>query len=695
MRPADFTRIIILAGVCLIGAVGCASKDTDPDDTPDISVTPMDPDATKDVPAFRAEDRHHRELQHSAVSMYRRGRRELDRGEWKEAVKDYDKLIAKFPFTDYAIQGAVERIYALYRGDEPDEAESAADRFVREHPRHAEVDYVTYLHGLVDSSRDDTLYDLLPLDNAGRDVDYKRHAYEDFALLIQRFPKSPYVGDARLRMIDLRNHIAAHDLSVARFYLKRGAYVAAARRAQEIIQNYPGAPGALEALAVLREADEDLGLKDQTAQVEQLIAANQNLKPIATVAFNNSGGAIVDMSGPRLAPAPRPITDADVVAANAALPVADRPGFFGRTLQWMGLRSKSPEPIPSSPTVSSTDATPAQVNSSVPDTSAPATPAPTPGEQNSSSPSSPSPPSDSGAKPSGASADPSSSLPPVAEASHGFWSHAFEAGGSAGAPASAASHGIAPRTPPSSDSAPPAAVASPSETTASSTTTSSQDAVAAPAPTPPAAASSSGGGVWSGIKNTLKLQSGGSAANHPSPSSHGIVDRSSSNTAAADRAQAEEKADAAQAASGTTAASLPDTSGVPHVHFLDRSENSQGPASAPSPQSHGVAPRLPVTADANGANPSSSSATTADHSDSQGSSGSSNPVGQPSPATHGVAPRIARNSSSASDGSTNVASASSSDPASSDPSTAPSSAPKRGFFQRLADFFSFGSSDSK
>jgi outer membrane protein assembly factor BamD len=582
MRLADFTRIIILSGVCLIGVAACASNDSDPDDTPDISETPMDPSATQDKPVFRAEDRHHRELARSAVSMYRKGRRNMNREEWKEAIKDYDKLIAKFPFTDYATQAAVDRVYCLYKADEPDEAQSAADRFTREHPRHAEVDYVTYLRGLIDSSRDDTMYDLLPLDNSGRDVDYKRHAFEDFALLVQRFPKSPYVGDARLRMIALRNQIAAHDLAVARFYLKRGAYVAAARRAQEIVQAYPGAPGALDALAVLHTADEDLGLTDQSAQVDRLIAANQNLKPIPTVAFDGKGGgSVVDMSGPRMAPTPRAITDADVVAADSALPVKDNePGFLARLAEKVGLW----KPSESSPTTttSSSDATPAAT---------PSEPASTPAPASSS----------------GSSLSPRSEATPLLK-----------------------------RT----------------DTSSAAPFAGHQDMMVASSDTPPESASpAQSDGTWSSIKRALSLQPGGSAGSHASPSSHGIVDRSGSNTSAADRAQAEEKADAAQAASGTPPASSdaartasgtpssPDMSRVPHVHFLDRSSNSQGPASAPSPAAHGIAPRTPVVAaDGNG---SASTQSPTNHSDAQDSSGASGPTSQPSPATHGVAPRIA------------------------------------------------------
>jgi outer membrane protein assembly factor BamD len=214
------------------------------------------------------------QLRLQADQLYRQARDALDSADYSTAIKRYDQLVARYPFSDYSTQAELEKIFALYKSYQPDEAVAAADRFLRAHPRHPHADYVLYLKGLADFDRDQGLMSEVGLDNAKKDVSSELRAFEDFALLVQRYPNSRYLGDARRRMIYCRNRMADHALSVARFYVSRGAYVAAAKRATDIISQYPGAPATQDALKILELSYRKLHMDQQAQDAATLIALN-------------------------------------------------------------------------------------------------------------------------------------------------------------------------------------------------------------------------------------------------------------------------------------------------------------------------------------------------------------------------------------------------------------------------------------
>ncbi|MGH8482407.1 MAG: outer membrane protein assembly factor BamD, partial [Nevskiaceae bacterium] len=220
--------------------------------------------------------RSERELRLEAEGLYRLARRALDSADYQGALQRYGTIQLRYPFTDYATQAQLESIYAKYRAFDHDGALSTADRFLKEHPRHQVVDYVQYLKGLINFQRNESLLGEM-VDTSGHDVGYARQAFDDFALLAQRYPKSRYVADARLRMVHLRNKIAAHELTVVRYYVRRGAHVAAARRAEQIVADYPGAPATAEALALLESSYREAGLAAQADEVRRLREANPGM----------------------------------------------------------------------------------------------------------------------------------------------------------------------------------------------------------------------------------------------------------------------------------------------------------------------------------------------------------------------------------------------------------------------------------
>jgi outer membrane protein assembly factor BamD len=250
---------------------------------------------------LNAGARSERELRLEAEELYRVARKSLDQADYQGALLRYSQVQLRYPFTDYATQSQLETIYAKFRAFDADGALTAADRFLKEHPRHASVDYVHYLKGLINSQRGEGMFDDL-VDTTAQDVSYARRAFDDFALLTQRHPNSRYAADARLRMLHLRNRIAAHELAIARFYVRRGAHVAAARRAEDIVANYPGAPATAEALVLLENSYREAGLAAQAEGVRRLREANPGLVAPRTTAVERPGGVF----GPPPDPIPEP-----------------------------------------------------------------------------------------------------------------------------------------------------------------------------------------------------------------------------------------------------------------------------------------------------------------------------------------------------------------------------------------------------
>lgn len=211
----------------------------------------------------------------SAQKLYSEAKSALGESDWEQAIDLYEKLEARYPFGRYAQQALLESAYAYYKYDEPDSAISAVDRFIKTYPRHPSLDYAYYLRGLVNFTRGDNFMDrILPRDPAERDAGAARQAFFDFAELVKRFPESRYAKDAGQRMLFLRNNLAQYEMHVADYYMRRGAYVAAANRAKQVIENYQGTPAVPQALVVLVQAYRQLGLDDLAADAERVLKLN-------------------------------------------------------------------------------------------------------------------------------------------------------------------------------------------------------------------------------------------------------------------------------------------------------------------------------------------------------------------------------------------------------------------------------------
>lgn len=261
-----------------------------------------------------------REQRLQAAQLYAAARESLDSADYDTAIQRYNSLATRFPFTDYAVQGQLEKIYAEYRSYKSDEALTDADHFLRDYPRHADADYVQYLKGLVNFDRDRGLEAMLGFDISKRDITNLRRAFDDFQILIQKYPKSRYVGDARLRMIDLRNRMADHEMTVVRYYMRRGAWVAAAKRAEQIVAQYPGSPITVEALAALEKAYRNVGLDDQASDAQRLRQAYIDPASVQAVPVAPAAAAPAAPSLPPSNPLPAPAPDAPQAPTSQTLP---------------------------------------------------------------------------------------------------------------------------------------------------------------------------------------------------------------------------------------------------------------------------------------------------------------------------------------------------------------------------------------
>lgn len=211
----------------------------------------------------------------SVEEYYKNAREELDSGNYAGAVKAYEGLEAKYPFGRYAQQAQLDIAYAYYKDGETAQSVSAADRFLKLHPNHPNADYALYIKALAYFKPDLGLFgELLNLDPAERDPKALRESFEVFKELVTRFPESRYGDDSRSRMSFLVNALAKHDVAVARYYLGRGAYLAAANRAQNVFQRYPQAPANEEALVISVQAYEQMGMPELANTSRRVLEKN-------------------------------------------------------------------------------------------------------------------------------------------------------------------------------------------------------------------------------------------------------------------------------------------------------------------------------------------------------------------------------------------------------------------------------------
>jgi outer membrane protein assembly factor BamD len=237
----------ILTLFIALGLFGCSSND---------EVSGIDPDAGEQ-------------------QIYDEAQGYLRSDNYDLAVRSFQQLEARYPFGKYAEQAQLELIYAHYNAYEHEAAVEAADRFIRLHPQHPSVDYAYYMKGLAAyTANEDVFARFVPTDPTKRDTSHAREAFAEFAQLLARFPNSTYAADAEARMIALRNLLARHEINIANYYMRRGAYLAAVNRGRYVVESFQRTPAVADGLAVMAQGYIFLDLEELAEESIAVLAAN-------------------------------------------------------------------------------------------------------------------------------------------------------------------------------------------------------------------------------------------------------------------------------------------------------------------------------------------------------------------------------------------------------------------------------------
>lgn len=211
----------------------------------------------------------------SANKLYSEAKQAMSDASYEKAIQYFEKLESRYPYGRFAQQAQIDIAYAYWKSTETASALAACDRFIKLHPNHPNVDYVYYLRGLINFNEDLGLMgQISQQDMTERDPKGARDSFDSFRELVTRFPDSKYTPDAILRMKYLVNALASLEVHVARYYMKRNAYVAAVNRAQFALQTYPEAPATEEALFIMVKAYDEMGMHDLRDDAERVMRKN-------------------------------------------------------------------------------------------------------------------------------------------------------------------------------------------------------------------------------------------------------------------------------------------------------------------------------------------------------------------------------------------------------------------------------------
>lgn len=218
----------------------------------------------------------------SAKELYAEAQSAIESAEFETAVKHLEALEARFPFDPYAKQAQLDIAYAYYKFEELDQATSAVERFARLHPRNTHMDYVYYLKGLINFNRGEGLLDAwFPREPSRHDPAVLEQAFNDFSILVRRYPDSQYAGDAYQRMVYLRNQLAEKEILIAEFYIERQSWLSSAKRAKAVIVRFPNTIWTPRALEIMLLSYQKLELTELAADTQRIIDFN-DFSDIAT-----------------------------------------------------------------------------------------------------------------------------------------------------------------------------------------------------------------------------------------------------------------------------------------------------------------------------------------------------------------------------------------------------------------------------
>jgi len=211
----------------------------------------------------------------SAQALFTDAREALDASLFNKAIQILSAIDSRFPFGPISHQVQLDLIYAYYKSGDSAQGIALTDRFLRLNPNHVNIDYVYYMRALINIATEENLFqDLAGIDRSDRDPEASRSAFDDLKTILSTYPQSKYAADARKRMIEIKSRLAQYELSVARFYMKRDAWASAANRGRYIIEYFSPSHEVEQALEIMIECYDKMGLDELKNNAKQVLAAN-------------------------------------------------------------------------------------------------------------------------------------------------------------------------------------------------------------------------------------------------------------------------------------------------------------------------------------------------------------------------------------------------------------------------------------
>lgn len=196
-------------------------------------------------------------------ALYKEAKENMMRGNFNVASEVLSSLDSRFPFGPHSHQVQLDLIYSYYKVGKTDDALATIDRFLRLNPNHSDVDYAMYMRGLTNMDADKNLFqDMVGIDRSDRDPSKSREAFADFRRLISKYPDSKYAADAKKRMVSIKDRLARYEIAIARFYMRREAFVAAANRGRYVLEYFPDSTQVQQALEIMVECYDQLDLDE-------------------------------------------------------------------------------------------------------------------------------------------------------------------------------------------------------------------------------------------------------------------------------------------------------------------------------------------------------------------------------------------------------------------------------------------------
>ena len=215
------------------------------------------------------------EIERPEKVYYDQAQRRIKVNNYFGAIESLQRIETQYPFGKFAEQAQIDLVYCYFMNSETEAAHSSAERFIRLHPRHPNIDYAYFMKGLSSYTRDTGLLArLTDTDLSARDVSGAKLAFSELTEFLTRFPESQYAPYAKQRLIYLRNLVASNELAAADYYVTRKAYVAAIRRASYVLENIPNSDQNHRALQILKTSYQELGYEDLMKDTEKLLALN-------------------------------------------------------------------------------------------------------------------------------------------------------------------------------------------------------------------------------------------------------------------------------------------------------------------------------------------------------------------------------------------------------------------------------------